>query len=100
MAIQKDYDTDFGFTCSYWSISYISIDKLNKVALVKVILHKDVTAKKIDKKSFILGVEKDYIWTGDSFPFTTTALSENDPYHIAYTKILADDPFFQGSQEV
>lgn len=100
MAIQKDYETNFGFTCNYWSISYISIDKINKVSSVKIVLYKDETAKKVDKKSAILGIEIDYVWHGDNFPFTVEALSQNDPYKIAYSKILAEDPFFQDAVEV
>ena len=83
-------ELDNGFTAEYWKITKIEFNSINETSIVELSLFKDQVARDAGKERILF---KSFSWNSNDFPFTVSALDADNPYVIAYAKIVIYNEF-------
>ncbi|KKK93389.1 hypothetical protein LCGC14_2693370 [marine sediment metagenome] len=89
MALQKDFETDSGFTGNYWRIDRIEISRFDKQMVATLNLYKS-SADRTAGKEQMRGVSKTVV-----MPIVV-----NDILNYSYTQAKLLDPYFSDAVDV
>ncbi len=89
MALQKDFETDSGFTGNYWRVDRVILDRSSMQMVATFNLFKSNTDR-LAGKAAMLGASKTVIMP----------MSVNDIENYAYTQAKLLDPYFSDAVDV
>lgn len=108
MALQKDYETNEGYTANYWRIIDINLTAKNIADSFTYLVYKDKSSRDAGKqpadKSFhktfpIIDKNTDEVLYESPFTIEAMNTADNNPYIVAYNW-LKTQPEFSGSTDV
>lgn len=96
MALNKTEMTEYGVEASYWKIGMVSVDRINNVGSVSIMLYKDRTQSKTNPKKFF--IDKVCYFDDKVFPSVFENMTV-DLYSMLYEYIKTNEEYFKDATD-